>query len=666
MSKLDEFRFLQKTNPAAANRRLLEWLSNDASRSDLYASLDAEGEPLCFQSPADRKESPSDPGDSVYEQNVYLLGGKAHVENAFTETDKFSNSPFHALGGGTFMLALDRGADHTAQRIYAEAKLEIAPVELLTLVTVAFQAGALLSLKQRKFDLAELAELVAARYMGFMFGFAQADHALIQLAMRKAYRGLCYQVMGRHFVSEPGTMIEANAAMAGLLKRAAELIGLYQGDLDSERLAHTRCERCGRLGHEDGIGCAQADETDLLRRELEELRVIALPTNPKLHPLGNFTPLLRRIAACRTGSFTNTEAAVMVVGLIAGAIGNMQASICIAINHFFRLPEGKDLARVQELAQQARLASRGAGPDPQIRACVEEALRRNPPVAFLPRKTLKDIRLGSVDIPAGQVVLMGVGGGTRLAEDTGAYRLPPEAWAQAAEASASAALPQGCPHHAPAALVFGGGEKDPDYLHSCIGQHLAMPLVVHVVRQIMALPGLAEACDPRTGMPARLRKLWGYGCESYPMEFRREDILAQSPLSVFMKIKSPTAEHAEKLKMVIKYGAPSIEKKLMEARHVHFAAFQFLDNDTTLALFTVFDRDFDSYIAHFALEIGSLFDKIFEHIVDAPPLPVDEFPKEFVDTIRRYNRPPAAGYFFSAYPTVDAARITTAFERDFW
>ena len=109
------------------------------------------------------------------------------------------------------------------------------------------------------------------------------------------------------------------------------------------------------------------------------------------------------------------------------------------------------------------------------------------------------------------------------------------------------------------------------------------------------------------------------------------------------------SEHAEKLKQVIKYGAPRIELKLRESEHVHFAQFLFIENDTKLALFTVYDRDFDSYIEHFALKVGPLFDRIFEHIEDAPPMPVNEFPKEFVDTIRRYNAPSGGDYFFSAY-----------------
>jgi hypothetical protein len=104
--------------------------------------------------------------------------------------------------------------------------------------------------------------------------------------------------------------------------------------------------------------------------------------------------------------------------------------------------------------------------------------------------------------------------------------------------------------------------------------------------------------------------------------------------------------------------------KLGEAGHVHFAWFEFLENDTKLALHTVYDRDFDAYIEHFALKIGSLFDLLFEHIQDAPPRPVKEFPKEFVDTIRRYNAPPAGDYFFSAYPNADVSMITHQFGKE--
>jgi hypothetical protein len=68
--------------------------------------------------------------------------------------------------------------------------------------------------------------------------------------------------------------------------------------------------------------------------------------------------------------------------------------------------------------------------------------------------------------------------------------------------------------------------------------------------------------------------------------------------------------------------------------------------------------DFESYVEHFALDAGDLFDLLFEHIEDAPPRPVREHPQEFVALIARYNRPPAGGYLFSAYPRSETRELT--------
>jgi hypothetical protein len=119
--------------------------------------------------------------------------------------------------------------------------------------------------------------------------------------------------------------------------------------------------------------------------------------------------------------------------------------------------------------------------------------------------------------------------------------------------------------------------------------------------------------------------------------------------------------HAEALKTIIKFGAPIVEKKLNDAKLVHFASFLFIENDTKMMLQTIYDRDFDAYIEYFALQIGPLFDLVFAHIEDAPPSPVSEFPKEFVDTIRRYNVQPVAGYFYSAYPLAEVSMIRNQF-----
>ncbi|MDO9460046.1 MAG: hypothetical protein Q7N95_08000, partial [Alphaproteobacteria bacterium] len=194
-------------------------------------------------------------------------------------------------------------------------------------------------------------------------------------------------------------------------------------------------------------------------------------------------------------------------------------------------------------------------------------------------------------------------------------------------------------------------------IHDCIGQYLALPLVQFAVRRIAALPGLDWRYDAITGVPLGLQKRWGFRCLSLPLQYRRARSLRQQPLSVIMPIKQPLAEHAEKLKLVIQYGAPRIEFALRDSRHVHFAWFVLVEKDTKLALMTCFDGDFDAYLEHFVLKVGSLLDRLLEHIEGAPPMPTASYPKEFVETIKRYHADPVGGYFFSAYPPLAVADI---------
>jgi hypothetical protein len=90
---------------------------------------------------------------------------------------------------------------------------------------------------------------------------------------------------------------------------------------------------------------------------------------------------------------------------------------------------------------------------------------------------------------------------------------------------------------------------------------------------------------------------------------------------------------------------------------VHFAWFELIESDTVLVLHTVYDGPFDAYVQHFALRAGDLFDALFSCIEDPPPMPVDKFPHEFAAHLRRYDRAPTLGYFFSAYPGSEVARI---------
>jgi hypothetical protein len=184
-----------------------------------------------------------------------------------------------------------------------------------------------------------------------------------------------------------------------------------------------------------------------------------------------------------------------------------------------------------------------------------------------------------------------------------------------------------------------------------------MPLIVAIVQRVMSLPGLATLLDPETGRPKPLKKQWGFRCELHPLRYKREESRRQQTLNVAMRVKSPLHVHVDRLRGIIRHGAPRIERALRESRHVHFAWFEFIDNDSTLVLHTIYDGDFDAYIQHFALKVNEVFDLLFQHIEDAPPTPVAQYPDRFIDRIRSYNRTPVGGYLFSAYPALEVSDI---------
>ena len=127
-----------------------------------------------------------------------------------------------------------------------------------------------------------------------------------------------------------------------------------------------------------------------------------------------------------------------------------------------------------------------------------------------------------------------------------------------------------------------------------------------------------------------------------------------SPLTLVMDIKSK--EDYSKLKARIEelQSLPPEKNPIINALNqigtVHFARFVFL-SEQQLAVITTYDGDFDRYIDAFVNSIGKLFDEILQHMKDAPPLPVSEHRKEFLDYIKKHDIP-AVQPFYSAYPTL--------------
>lgn len=574
------------------NHLLFDWLGDDERRGELYEAVNAQRAGV-LKFPSLARDTalptlPKTPPDTT-PGFAYLITSRVLIEQALRDPTRFSNSPYVELGSGSFMLALDEGGPQHARRqlqmAAAGPAFHLTPTQTQDLCAYAFRAAAPMALRTSGFDLADLAEQAALRFCAALYGYPAADYPLLEDTLRRAYRALNHQILGRHFLSDPLVLPEADAAMARLLARTSVLIGEY------------------------ALGVSDRPE------DLEDP--------------GGALPRLRRVMAVLAedpGALSAEERAVFVVGAMVGSVGNVQASVCIAMQ---ALLANDLLSTVRPMTVADRS---GASLWPHL----AEGLRLNPPVAFLPRRVVHAITLGQENVEAGAECILAIGGATRGDSPSHDVRTHPD----------------------PDPLIFGlDAPPGSRGLHWCLGKHLAEPLIQRICAEVLRLPSLAERLHPVDGLPIGLEKLWGFRCLSYPLQHRRDLRVAQQSLNVVMRIKTPSAANAEALRSVIRVGAPRIEAVLRESRHVHFAWFEFIDNDSKLVLHTVFDGDFNAYLQHFALVVGDVFDRLFRYVEDGPPLPVSEHPNEFVDTIRRFHRPPAEGFFFSAYPRSECARI---------
>lgn len=134
-----------------------------------------------------------------------------------------------------------------------------------------------------------------------------------------------------------------------------------------------------------------------------------------------------------------------------------------------------------------------------------------------------------------------------------------------------------------------------------------------------------------------------------------------NPLTLVMEIKSQ-ADHDQLQKILADLqsrpsGANPITAALDNLSMVHFARFVFL-SERQLAVITTYDGEFDRYIEAFAAKIGPVFDLLLAHVQDAPPLPVSDHPREFLDYVRRHDVR-CVGTLYSAYPHLKVLDILT-------
>jgi hypothetical protein len=86
----------------------------------------------------------------------------------------------------------------------------------------------------------------------------------------------------------------------------------------------------------------------------------------------------------------------------------------------------------------------------------------------------------------------------------------------------------------------------------------------------------------------------------------------------------------------------------------HFAQFVPLE-DNQIGFFTVYDGDFNKYIADFTKNIGQVFDLLFKFTKGAPPSPCRKHLQEFIDFANGANRSPIG--FYQAYPGLSVQDI---------
>jgi Dyp-type peroxidase family len=137
---------------------------------------------------------------------------------------------------------------------------------------------------------------------------------------------------------------------------------------------------------------------------------------------------------------------------------------------------------------------------------------------------------------------------------------------------------------------------------------------------------------------------------------------AQNPLTLIMQIRPPERINAARMREALaKWAQEQGGSGLDNDAKIHFARFVFLNGDSQLGIITSYDFSFEDYIFTFLKNFGSLFDTLFEFVVDPPPSPVAEYPEQFGAYVAANDIEPFV--FFKAYEDLSVVNILNAFGR---
>lgn len=109
----------------------------------------------------------------------------------------------------------------------------------------------------------------------------------------------------------------------------------------------------------------------------------------------------------------------------------------------------------------------------------------------------------------------------------------------------------------------------------------------------------------------------------------------QNALNLGLRLKSPAQMPA--LLKTIEDNMETVRDALTALHYVHFARFLPTPDMSTLQVVTSYDGDLRSYLMDFVAVLGPIFNAILDFVVDAPRLPVERFPEDFVDFVQRHQ-----------------------------
>jgi hypothetical protein len=119
----------------------------------------------------------------------------------------------------------------------------------------------------------------------------------------------------------------------------------------------------------------------------------------------------------------------------------------------------------------------------------------------------------------------------------------------------------------------------------------------------------------------------------------------QNALNLFLPLKNPSQMPA--LLASISAVQPLVDEALSSLHYVHFARFLPSPDGSLLWVITSYDGGLPSYIMDFVAVLGDVFTEILQFVRGAPPLPVKDYPREFVEFVVKSNVPVGE---WSAYP----------------